>query len=184
MMRIRVLWTGVGGSPYYSNFYFPDGLSTAAQQHATDIRNILAGFTTSLRAGLVAAVQPEVLVIDPATGDATGAFIINPGASVTFTSTAEALPPFTQLLVRLRTDAFVGGRRVQGRFFMPGWTEASNQQGGTPLSALVSGIADNFAAVITGTDRMGVWSRKGGTFTQVTGLSAGTQWAVLRSRRD
>lgn len=184
MMRIRVVMTGVAGSPYYANHYFPDGLSTDAQDQAQRVHDCYNGFATSLRTPLSIAVDTFVPTIDPATGDITGSFDITPIAPSGCTNVNDPLPPRTQLLARWNTPTYVGGRRVQGRTFLPGLCENWNVSGGRPASEILAIAQTQFSTLTTGEDRVGVWSRKNGTFNQVSGVSISTEWSTLASRKN
>nr|CRY97413.1 hypothetical protein [uncultured prokaryote] len=184
MLRIRTVFTGVAGSPYYSNFYFDNvATSVEANELADLVHDLWDGLKSVLRAGMVAQIDPFAPTISPSTGEITGSFAVS-APPVTFTNVNQALPPATQALVTLSTGVFVGGRQITGRVFVPGYTEGSNGVDGTFSIADAGVLQGRFAALATGTDRIGVWSRKNGEFQQVSSVTVATKWAVLRSRRD
>jgi hypothetical protein len=110
---------------------------------------------------------------------------------VVFTAAGDALPYATQGLLRLGTAAFIGGRRVQGRQFIPGLTETANA--GTPAQPTTSVMTSmQNAANLLGTTvvtpiNQRVWHRPklgtGGLSTPVITRSISPTWAVLKSRR-
>lgn len=179
------MFTGVAGAPYYSNHYFPTTATSAeAQASAALVTGFWQQIQTLLRTPMRVQVDPFAPEINQVTGEITGAYTVT-GPSLTFTATAEALPPATQMLVSLNTGVFAGGRQIRGRCFIPGWTEASNGPGGLPNDDVKTAVQTAYVnALGSGGRRTGVWSRKNGTFTQISGVGIGTQWAVLRSRRD
>ena len=186
MARVRTVWTGVAGSPFYSNSYFVAGEDAVLdpQGDADSVVNFLTNIVPELKGGLVATVQPEVAIVDSVSGDITG-FVAVDVDPLTFTNAGNALPWMTQMLVQLSTGTVAGGRRVRGRFNLPGCVESSNQDGGTPDPALRNGVRDAYAAqMLGGPDTHVVWSRKNGVAAEVTGVAVWTQWATLRSRRD
>lgn len=186
IQRVRVVWTGVAGSPYYSNLYFGLGEDTTGDpQGCVDaVEDFLTNIVPELCNPLHAEVVPEVALINEATGDITG-FVPVDITGKNFTNAGEHLPPMTQMLLRFRTAVVSGGRRVQGRMFVPAFPESANLAGGTPNGALLAGIRDAFVAtVMAAPDPLVVWSRKNGVAAEVGSVTAWTQWAVLRSRRD
>lgn len=185
MLRIRSLWTGVAGSPYYTNMYFgTDNTSVEAQARATAVRTMVSQWMSSVRTDLTWNLDPQALVIDPATGLASGEFTVT-GNPIAGTGAGDPLPPFTQLLARLNTPGFSSGRRIRGHLFIPGFVESTSAAGGRPTDGIKTVVGDALNNFIgTGDSRVGVWSRKAGTFTEVSGITVAADWAVLRSRRD
>lgn len=184
MLRVRTLFTGVDGSPYYSNLYFPGTLSTDAQSRADAVRTFWFGLTTLLRTPMLATIDPFVPVISESTGEVTGGFTVTPPAQVGFTSTGAAMPPANQMLIRLSTPTYFAGRRLKGKLYIPGLTENTNDPGGVVSPTDRGTVLTALAPLLTGANRLGVWSRKNGAFVQVDGASAWEKWAMLRSRRD
>lgn len=184
MLRVRSIFTGVAGAPYYSNLYFPGLISTDAQDRVNEVATAWDGCKTLLRTPMSIQVEGFVPVIDEVSGDITGSFTVTEPAPVGCVGTQEAMPPANQMLMRLSTPTYFAGRRLQGRMFIPGLTEASNDSGGVVSPNDSAVILDAFEPITTGPDRIGVWSRKNGAFVQVDGVSIWNQWSVLRSRRD
>lgn len=185
IMRVRTVWLGVAGAPYYSNHYFTDdALSTTAQ----DAVDAVDAFWTSI-AGVIAntatyTVEGAVARIDDATGTLLGTWGVTSGTG-TGTGSGELLPRSTQALVRWMTSSVVAGRTLRGRTFIPAMLENFNDSGGNPVSSVVSGLNTAAAALIADSgNELRVWSRTHGTSDVVTSATAWTQWAILRSRRD
>lgn len=183
MQRVRSVFTGVAGGPYYTNMFFPDANGSVGAQALVDaVRDVWTAYQLNLRAGMVVTVQGEVPTIDPASGQPTGSFAVTP-RSVTFNNASQQfLPPATQLLVRLSTPTYAAGRRIQGHLFIPGWTEDANVGAGVPADNLITEIPNKWAPIAVGTARIGVWSRARGTFNQISSISANPNWRTLRSR--
>lgn len=186
--RIRTLSTGVAGAPFYTNIYY-DTATGSAQQCADRVRLFWNQFATLHVNGLVHTVQPDVAVINEFTGDVTGIETVTV-TPVTCTRAGDPLPSYCQALVRMRTDGVVRGRRVQGRIFVPGWTEDNNAAGRpTGTGILTAGAILRDAG--TGA-RPVVWSRPltvfgtavAGSAHAVTDFSGSSTWSVLRSRRS
>lgn len=186
IQRVRVVWTGVAGSPYYTNLYFGTGEDAVGdpQGDVDAVEDFLTNIVPELLNPLHAEVVPEVALINEVTGDITGFVPVNITGK-NFTNAGEALPRMTQMLLRLRTGTVAGGRRVQGRVFIPGMPESANLADGRPNGALTAGIRDAFIAqVLAAPDPLVVWSRKNGVAAEVGAVTAWSEWAVLRSRRD
>lgn len=184
VLRIRSIFEGVAGSPYYSNLYFGGTISTDAEERADRVMAFWNLLNTSLTTPMTVRIDPFVASIDEPTGEITGGFTITPPTPVQFTNTTTQLPRFTQLLVKWSTPTYNGGRRLQGRMFIPGFCEVNNNAGGRPDDAIRAAVLTNLQPLITGPDRVGVYSKTFGVFSQVDGASVGAEWAVLRSRRD
>jgi hypothetical protein len=196
--RVRTVFTGVSGAPWYSNLYFGTG---AGDPEALASHNVTAAFWAqmdgSISNDVSYTVQGEVFMIDEVTG------VIESVESVTPVSAAGAqatdmLPTLNQGLVTLRTGVYRYGRPVIGKIFIPGFTEAQNTDGRidatttatfqTYVNELVDGVPDSA--------ELCVWSRpkvtgllpvptvRPGAASFVTAGVMNRDFAVLRSRRD
>lgn len=191
MLRVRSGWTGTAqGLPYLSTLYFAGETAAEAQFAATAVRTFWAACQGLITNTLSVAVQPEVAVIDAATGDTTDVHAVAT-AGVTGTNVQDPLPWATQGLVRLTTGAFVGGRRVTGHLYIPGAGESSNTFGRADL-AYTSPIATAMGTLIADANSiLCVWSRPKtspvavpGSVHNVLSATVSTNWSILRSRRD
>lgn len=198
LVRVQTTWTGVAGSPYYTNLYALGPLATNnGNDLATAWRTFLAAQVSFLSTGMVATIDGELLEFDETTGTVTGAgtTIQTP---VSFTGTGDVLPRSTQLLVRFGTNGIVHNRRVRGRLNIPGHLEANNNADGTPGTALVNSVNTAMQAMLTTmSGRMRVWSQpldddppsptnpnRPGSAWAVSSAGVAPFWAILRSRRD
>jgi len=181
MLRVRSVWNGIGGTPYLSTFFFDgtdDTAASTAQSAVIDFWNDAIG---SVASNLSVTTQDEVDVIDPATGDLTGAFFIT-GATAGGDASSDVLPRQVQGLLRINTDTIVSGRRIHGRLFLPGPCEDASDNG-VPGAAYKLNWANSCADHLLPTS-WGVWSRKNGAFYTASGATVWNNWASLRSRRD
>nr|CRY97364.1 hypothetical protein [uncultured prokaryote] len=185
MMRVRTIFSGVPGTPFYSNLYFNES-GLAAPQPVIDA---VAAFWSAAMAGtsedLSWNVNPEVLVIDETDGSITG--VLNgEGSSDDGNSSAELAPAATQGLVQYKSDTYLNSRRLQGRIFIPGIMEAMGA--GVPTEVSRTRWRGAALGLLTAADTAGtpwvVYSRANGTLAEVTAVDAWTQYAVQRSRRD
>lgn len=183
MYRVRTVFTGVAGTPWYSNLYFAEEGGTAAQARNA-VETIWLNLMAITRDDVVYNIETDVSVIDEVTGDTIR--VDNGGAVKTGagSSTEDPLPPMTQALVRLRTGAYVGGREVRGRVFVPGLTEVASDLG-VPTVAARNELQTRFSNVIALPDSIWVvWAKSRGVYAVVNATSVWNQWSVLRSRRD
>lgn len=181
--RIRTVFTGVAGAPYYSNLYF-SSLGGTEEQARVAVYTLWQALATTLRSGMTGTVQADVPLIDPVTGDILN---VNTGTDkiTTFTNSTAPLPPSNQGLVRLLTGAFVGGRQVRGRTFIPGLTIGASTTAGAVTSAIQTQLNTNFATLVgTANADLVVWSRKNGLWNAVNAATTWGQFGSLRSRRD
>lgn len=197
LVRVQTFWTGlVQGGGLSTHFFQQVGTTTAA-----DYQDLVVDFWTACTPQMVTSVQWQVSgemdVIDESDGSLIETLSTTNGALTAGSSSADALPPATQTLLRLRTGAVVAGRRLQGRLFIPGPPQASVGGALVPTSASITAYQGAASALITASSGPGpwsVWSRPvvaGGTVTPREGSTAavtsGSVWgkyAVLRSRRD
>ena len=194
MARVRTVFSGVAGTPWYSNLYFANDGSEDNSQNAHDAT---AAFWTSLADAITDQVTWEVLgevtQIDEATGNLEGIVTLTP-AFDNGEVTAEPLPWTTQALARLLTGQIVHNRLVRGRIFVPGETIGSNDDG-KPTAGAIAGVQTAANLLITeAAGTLVVWSRpfagteknpaRVGSKHLVTTASVWDQWAVQRSRRD
>lgn len=194
MMRVRTVATGVAGSPFYTNLYFAGATESAAVEATQRVTAFWTALRNTTIATLSMRVEPEVAVINPLDGE-TSAYVIGGGATITGNSVQPALPYFTQGLIRLTTAGVVGGRRVQGRIFIPGLYQGAQDADGTPSAGFLAGLSAGAGALTAaGPSQLVVWSRpvarinpplvRAGTQHNVIGATARDKFAVLRSRRD
>lgn len=186
MLRVTTTWTGVPGAPYYTALYF-EGTdeASAAGVHAA-VAELWAYFAGRIRNDLLPTVQPEVDVVDPATGLVTATFI-QTAVPVPMSGVDTRQPLVIQGLVRLRTGLYLGGREVRGKVFIPGSMDPDDNQG-VPAATYIQRLNEGFSALIADTAALAapllVWSPTKGATGVVTAPSAWNQWAILRSRRD
>nr|CRY96194.1 hypothetical protein [uncultured prokaryote] len=184
MLRIRSVWTGVGGSPWYSNLYFDGTGSVDAQSCADNVADFWATFTLVWMPNLSVSVESFVAVVDPVSGDVTGGHTIDVPDPVTGSGSGGTLPTSTQALLSMNTPIYIAGRNLRGKLYVPGLTEGVNTNNGTPDPIYVQPMAEALEILADAGPDLVVWSRKNGITAPVSSVTASTKWAVLRSRRD
>jgi hypothetical protein len=194
--RVRTVFTGVAGTPWYANMYFDaDGVTPTPQENVDDTDAFWTAMAGVIDNNVSWTVGPEVPVIDETTGTLTGVTSVTAGTG-SGTATADPLPYATQGLIRLATDDFVAGRRVKGRIFVPGVVESSSSTTAVP-DATFMGILQTAVDGLIAAGGFLVWARpfagaagppvrpaREGSKASISGASVWTQWAVMRSRRD
>lgn len=198
LIRSQTIWTGVAGSPFYTNIYCIGPLAT---NNGNDMANAWRVFLNSLsailHAPMVATISAELLEFDETTGNVTGAgnTIQTP---VTFTGSVDALPPMTQALLQWHTSGIVHNRRVKGRTNIPGVMENQNDPNGKPLPLVSTPLLSGAQAYLTSmSGRARIWAQpfeadpanpdnptRPGSSHAIDSVTVAPYWAVLRSRRD
>lgn len=182
MLRVRVLWSGVGGTPYLSTHYFEGTTQTEANDAVTAIGAFWGGVDAWCDSSNSWATESEVLNLDAATGQPLGTFV-TAVQSGTGALAGSNLPFASQGLIRWRTGEFINGKEVRGRTFIPA-LNSTNILEGQPTAALVTAI-NGFCTTLlaSATSDLVVWSRAHGVAHTTTSGTMWNQFAVLRTRR-
>lgn len=182
--RVRTVFTGVAGSPAYSNLYF-DATSADAGVYQTSVLDALDANSGAISSGVTMTMVNPIPIINVLTGQVVDV-AIGDGGTTLGTSAGELLPPATNGLLQVHTGQFVGGREIRGRMFWPYPTEGSSDNG-VPISDYIATLAA-FAAQLQGiSGANGAWvvySRAHARAEYITSWSGWNEWASLRSRRD
>lgn len=184
MLRHTGVFDTAPGTPYYNSLYFIGSTAGEAVAAAEAAHDFWSHLGNALRTDMVWRSGTEVDLVDVATGQVTETFAV-PSNTVEFSGTLEPLPPANQALIRLRTNAFENGRRIRGRIFVPGVTEAFTQTGVVQPGSLTL-LQDAANLLITSGGAAGglcVYSVTHRMFAQVSSASPWDQFAVQRSRR-
>lgn len=181
--KVDVVWTGLGGSPYYSQFFFDhqEGKASAA---ATAVSTFFTANAGRIALGLVGAVQDDQTIIESSTGQPVAVEQGGSAPNITASGSSEPLPSATQGVLRLRTNVFLNGRRLQGRLFIPSPVE--NDSNGRPSLQYRQLWEGSGNTLRTSSVSFGAWvvfSRKNLVDGQISAVSCWEQWGVLRSRR-
>lgn len=181
--RVRVVWTGVAGSPYYTSLYTLAGALTA-EQAADDAEALVDACRFQVSNQVTARIEQEVAVIDAATGLIVSVEAV-PGATLPMSGGSSVSSLATQGLVRLLTGQFAGGRQIRGRVSWPAVPPSAIGPNGRPTADYLSTMDSSWAAylVLTGPAAV-VWSRKNGIAVPISQATTWSEFSVLRSRRD
>jgi hypothetical protein len=181
--RVQTIFTGVAGTPYYSNHYFAASVGTV-----DDVTGAISTFWTALEPemalGLDYTVDPAVQLIDTELDAIISVAVSSITGSGGGTANADILPLTAQGLIRWRTGTYVGGRELRGRTFIPGPTVADAEDG-EPISAYLSVLKSAADALVADVDtELVIWSRKNLDASPVQLTSVWGKFASMRSRRD
>nr|CRY97365.1 hypothetical protein [uncultured prokaryote] len=185
MFRVRTIFTGVAGSPYYNSLYFEGGVNPPPSDLVDAVGTFWEAACIKSLTAMVGQVQSEVQQLDVTTGDIVAVFN-QPAYDFNGAGGGAGKPPATQGLLRLRTGSYVNGRQVAGRVFVPGLTDGA---GGptwdlTVRNAVEFAGEDLMAYSDTEDAKWSVYSPTHGLTRPITAVSAWNEFAVQRSRRD
>lgn len=182
--RIRTVFSGVAGSPWYNNMYFTRVIGTE-DAAITAVADFWNDFDPYVAAEVDWEVLPQIDLLDDATGMLTGVDV-GTGVSGSGASANPFLPYATQLCINTNTNSFHGGRQLRGKVFVPGLTTNANDEG-NPATALLTAANTAIGDLIATTSSTGplrVYSPTYHLSEVVENGGTMTQFAVLRSRRD
>lgn len=182
MLRVRVGFSGIGGTPYLSTYYFNGTGQTAANDAVAAIGTFMGVVDNHQDTALTWRTDPQVVEINVLNGQATSSY-----ATTVVTSSglinADNLPFVSQGLLQLRTGTYYNGREVRGRIFIPGLTDGANTNGtlATSVASPINGAAA--ALIANGATEWVVYSRANRVIQPVIAASCWDQFATLRTRR-
>lgn len=194
IMRVRTVIQGSQGLPGLSTLYANGTSATPNNADAADMVARVRAFWDSIKANLPTAntflVQGSVDLLDPATGALSGSLSVTAPATVTGTGGGQ-LPPANAILLTGQTGVVVNGRRLRGRTFISPVASVAMTAGlvNSGVAATIAASANLSLTGVTASVPV-VWHRPklpgplGGSVSPVTTYTVGSQFAVLRSRRD
>ena len=180
MRRVRTVFSGVAGSPYYSNLFFLNsGVSLQTQIDA--VAQFWNDMDLLITSDCTWTVEAQAAVIESTTGllvDVEQGTAVNGAGG----AAGASLPSATQLCINWHTGLFVSGRELRGKTFVPSLSTTVNSDG-VPIASAISTAEAAGTALSQGSDLI-VFSRTHFAQEFVTGVAVMNQFAVLRSRRD
>lgn len=182
--RVRTVFTGVAGTPWYSNMYFDNGVGEAGLY----VEFVLDFWTTvanSIYSSVDFVVEDAVVIIEDTTGEIVGAGT-GEGGGGSGQSGMDPVPYATQLQINWLTGVYLGGRQLRGKTYVPGLTESSYTLGLVSAGArtIVQGAADELIGSGGANGAFRVYSPTRGTSAVIDSATIPNKPAVLRSRRD
>lgn len=205
ILRVRAASSGWPGGPGLNTFYFVESaageapIEADATLCATRVRTAFFDAKLLYRTSQTIQVSPVVDVLETETGDLVNSFTVATPTVVTGTNTGNLGPQAAMMLLRLNTNTFNDGSRLQGRGFL-GPCVGDSDDDGTPNAYLIDKVTLFGTALLDGGNplnpRVAVWRRpraaaagppavtqRDGLFGIVTGFTVPDRFAVLRSRR-
>ena len=183
MLRVRTIFQGPTGAPWYNNLHFVgDTAADAAAAHSatTTFWSAVDALITSQVTWVCEAIVAE---IDLATGQQVDAHVV-PQTTGTGFLAGEPMPWASQALIRLHTLIYQNGRSVRGRIYVPGLTVSALASGFLATQDMATLDAAAEALVADAGSLFAVYSRTTASAVEVDATSVWNQWAVMRSRRD
>lgn len=184
MLRVRTTISNEGavGLGLSTHYFIDDDTQTGA----TNANAAVGAFWTSLQSVLWISVVLSTLgtvdVMDT-TGNITGQFPVTP-QNIVGTANALPLPQANQGVLALSTGAFVGGRRIRGRLFIPRPT-ITHLLNGAPTAAYLTAVNGAASTLIgAASANWAVWSRKNAIAAAVQSATTRSFFGSVRSRRD
>lgn len=179
--EFRVVWNTGTAAVGASTFH------TMMETTPAVAANAWWGFMNAVKGELVTGatgrIAPEYRVISAETGQLQDVQSFDPSVSPTATGPVPLVAQATQVLVRWRTEAFVGGRRVQGRMFIPCLSAGKTTVGQlSPASQLTfSEAASTFRSSLG----LLVWHRptSGGSNGLAATVTSSGVWEELATQR-
>jgi hypothetical protein len=182
LARIRTVFTGVAGSPWYSNMYF-DADAASGEDYIPGVHQFWTDQANFIAAAVDWIVEGEYAVIEDSTGNIVD---VGDGDSLAGggTQATETLPWANQALVNWNTGQYINGRQLRGKTFIPGLTQVSNVNGSLNPSHQASLQQRADELISDGNGAFRIYSPTHLTSAPVTGRNVPTLISVLRSRRD
>lgn len=204
--RLKVNWTGFGGAPGYTNFYFRDFSEGDVTQAMVDgfrsrVDTLFATIQTRLPSTVTTVTDPVVDIIDVPTGNLTRFMNTTPAAARVGQATGN-YSAASGGVINWYTGGVHLNRRVRGRtFLVPFGGSALGPNGtldDTLRTSLLGAITTFLATDPTKPGVLGIYARprkervvdgvtkpaSEGAWYSVTSFTHPDKVAVLRSRRD
>lgn len=197
LARVFVGLTGWDGSPGVNVLHFSQGTNPSWDQDTIqtmcdEVVGIYESLRGSFAPGVVSLIRPEVDIIDVASGEIVDQIAASPAfGGITSTGTGGSVSRATQMLIRFKTDKWVGGRLIRGRMFLGPVTSQMIDAQGRIAAGYLTSVPDAFTACTSGIGtRLAVYRRPNkatgvvGDWGDVVSVSVAPKPGVLRSRRD
>jgi len=198
--RARFTVTGIPAPALCTTYWAANGATS--QQTATEavarVRAFANSWAPRLSGLATVTFDLTVPVIDETTGQISAVVTAAAPAAVSPAQTGDENPGLIQGLAQFSTAAYIDGRALKGRLFMPSTMEFDNGATGHPnvthLGAMNTALGLLGTTVVTASVTQVVWSRprvghpvlpdRAGSFANVTARNFSDSWAVLKSRRS
>lgn len=196
MARSRLAITWPAGGPGVTTFYWTSGIpagpidATLVSEFHDEMISSLSALTLFWAGDVTMQFEPDVDIIDPATGNITDIVTQDTTPSIAIGSGAgTGISRGEQIVANLITDNFDGGKRLRGRHFLGPISTGVLDVSGRLTGARQAQIEDEYVAITTGVGpRLAVWHRPTidgpGYYGDVVKVQVSDRPGLLRSRRD
>lgn len=195
--RVRTVFTGVPGTPWYSNIYFrADETGQTAAEAADAVQDFWTNWSIFMQGGITATVEGEQPIMESESGNILSYDTVT-SVNIVGQLQEERLPTANQGLLKLQTGGVVASRKVLGKIFLPGATETQSSNGTLITTTREAMVTAAQLYLVGGPNEQAavVWSRpkpnpqggaplRVGSIHDVIGASVNADFAILRSRRD
>nr|CRY97494.1 hypothetical protein [uncultured prokaryote] len=184
MREVLINWTFAGGQPSVSVMHFDESLT--ADEQLDQLDDFLGGVKLLFGDTTQYSIPSEGKIIEASTGTLTGGWTATGTRGGAGTGSGKTVPNSSMLLVRFGTEDIVNGRRLKGRWYIPGCVAGQIGDLGEVSAFAVDTIVSAGTGLITPPGLL-VWHRPGpkgpGSAAVVTQVSAWNEWATQRDRR-
>lgn len=183
--EIVAAWTTPAGTKGRTITYFAaDAASIEAQRAALD--DFLSAYVPYCATTVSYTVERQGRVIQDSNGQHIADWTGSLNLTASGTQTDGPVPDVAQVLAKWATESFAGGRRLQGRTFLPGLARA-NVEGGNVATGVLTAVATAGNALVGAGVGFGIWHRptatSAGSFALASQASVWTEMATQRRRR-
>lgn len=188
--------SGLSADPYLlSGWYLPatvGGSNTDATNCLAHFRSVWNTLAAKISTGATITYDPSVIAMEATTGILTGAWVGTTPANSVGAAGTSPLPFQTQGLITWATGQVFNGRRLRGRWFIPGPDEGDNiNNTAVPSASYTAQLALAVLAMttaVTGGSLPVVWHRpspggSNGGHGAITGGAGSSSWKSQRKRR-
>lgn len=180
--RYQTVFTGVAGTPWYSNLFFEGG-TPEGEAYGPDVVAFWEACNSQIHSSITWVVDSTYTVIEASTG-----LIVDigdwAGGTGTGDQVAEPLPWANQAVINWRTNTYIGGRELRGRTFVPALTQAINNNGVLTTAGQIDLQAAADGLITDSAGAFCIFSPTHLTESVVEQANVPLKIGVLRSRRD
>lgn len=196
LFRTQVRLSGWTGGPGINTFHFEHlGGATIPEQWPELLEDLYTAVRGFLVPGMVCTLIPEIVEIDPPTGQMTDVRTVDPWTVTGESGGLTTLSRSTMIKAQYRTDLITDGRRIRGGvYFGPIDGQGLDTDGSVPAGVQTAVINGHGGMIDAGFGRLMVYRRpvrdEGGNLVRpgvaghVQAVTVKAVPAVLRSRRD
>ena len=177
--QVRVSWTGTGGGPGVSTFYFP----AASGVPITPLKALFTSIMTLVPNTVTVNFPVAGNDIDTASGQPTGNWTASSTSGVTGSGGINFAAPVGAVMI-WKTNSYINGRQLKGKTFVVPLASGQYGSDGKLISACTNALGSAGTTFVGSSASPQVWSRRWNASSTATSCSVASDTAVLTSRRD